>query len=207
MPERPAAKSLPLTDGRAARSHRTRLAIVDALLRLLEGGDLRPTTERIAAAASVSTRSIFLHFDDVDSLFNEAVDRYAERVFGRTRPIPVDVPLAERVQLFARKRARICESMGAVARAAYLQEPFSAGVQMRLRTLRSGLRREVEELFASELGTLPPEDRLEQIEALTAVAGWTHWDSLRSQQGLSRGRASAVLERTLTALLVPAPSP
>ena len=76
-------EALPLTDGRAARSHRTRLAIIDALLRLLASGDLRPTTERIAAAAGVSTRSIFLHFSDVDSLFTEAVDRFSERTLYR----------------------------------------------------------------------------------------------------------------------------
>ena len=44
------SEALP-SDGRAARAARTRAAIVDALLALLEEGDLQPTANRIADRA------------------------------------------------------------------------------------------------------------------------------------------------------------
>ena len=55
-------------DGRASRAARTRIAVVDALLALNEKGNLRPTAREIAAEAGVSLRSIYVHFDDVESL-------------------------------------------------------------------------------------------------------------------------------------------
>lgn len=201
MAARPASVALPLTDGRAARSQRTRLAIIDALLQLLEGGDLRPTTQRIASAAGVSTRSIFLHFADVDKLFTEAVDRFAERTFSDLHPVDPAAPLPERIRAFAQRRARLCESMAPAARAAQLQEPFSKGLSQRLRLLRRRLREGIERTFARELEGRELEERRELLEALTAAASWSNWDSLRHHQGLSRARAEQVLERSLLALL------
>jgi sulfate adenylyltransferase subunit 2 len=46
-------------DGRTARSDRTHNAVVDAFLHLLDEGNLRPTTEQIAARAAVSPRSVY----------------------------------------------------------------------------------------------------------------------------------------------------
>jgi len=198
---RPASQRLPITDGRAARSHRTRISIIDAAIRLLEAGDLRPTTERIAAAAGVSTRSIFLHFADVDSLFTATVDRFAERLFSSLKPVELRAPLAQRVSDFARQRARLCEAMAPAARAAALHEPFSDGVHQRLRQLRRRLREEIERTFLPELERASFEERRELLEALTATATFAHWDSLRRYQGLSRARAEKVLERSVAALL------
>ena len=41
-------------DGRTVRAERTRQALVDALLSLLDEGQLQPTAERIAVRAGVS---------------------------------------------------------------------------------------------------------------------------------------------------------
>jgi AcrR family transcriptional regulator len=48
----------PVADGRSARSRRTRTAVVDALLRLLRAGNLRPTAREIASEAGISLRSV-----------------------------------------------------------------------------------------------------------------------------------------------------
>lgn len=198
---RSAPEALPLTDGRAARSHRTRLAIIDALLRLLASGDLRPTTQRIASAAGVSTRSIFLHFADVDSLFTQAVDRFAERSLRGMRPVDPAGRLPRRIEEFSRQRAQLYESMAPAARAAQIQESFSEGLAQRLRALRRRSRQAIERAFARELDSLGFQERRELLEALTAVASWSHWDGLRRYQALSRARAEKVLELSFAALL------
>jgi len=55
-------------DGRTARSDRTHNAVVAAFLRLLDEGNLRPTTEQIAERAAVSPRSVYQHFPERDAL-------------------------------------------------------------------------------------------------------------------------------------------
>ena len=56
-------------DGRAARALRTRNRVVDALLDLIDEGDLRPPAADVARRAGVSLRSVYQHFDDLETLF------------------------------------------------------------------------------------------------------------------------------------------
>ena len=85
-------------DGRTARALRTREAIVDACISLVDEGVLKPTAPRIAERAGVSVRSVFQHFDDLESLFAMV----AERVVGRLASILV----ADRPGLPARRADR-----------------------------------------------------------------------------------------------------
>src|ERR1044072_5768679 len=66
------------TDGRSARAARTRDAVVEALLSLLDEGNLRPTARQVAERAGVSLRSVYVHFDDLEDLFTAAAHRFFE---------------------------------------------------------------------------------------------------------------------------------
>lgn len=191
------------SDGRAARGARTRAAIVDALLGLLDEGELRPTADEIAARAAVSPRSVFQHFPDRETLFAAAAARQGERIAAVARPLPMGAPLAERVAALAAQRRRVHEVVTPVRRAALLHEPFSDVVAGGLRHLRALGRDELERTFAPELDRLPPAERVELLAALDAAAAWPAWESLRAHQGLSPARAEAVVRRTLGALLAP----
>jgi AcrR family transcriptional regulator len=74
---RPGGKSEP-TDGRTARSHRSRRAIVDAMRALHAEGDLRPTAPRIAERAGVSLRTVWQQFTDMETLRRGGAGREAE---------------------------------------------------------------------------------------------------------------------------------
>ena len=113
-------------DGRLARGARARAAIVEALLALIERGDLRPSAARIAARAGVSLRSVFQHFNDVESLFAAAAERQAERLASLAGAVDDQGPLARRLDAFVRQRARLLEAVSPVRRAAVLMEPFSS---------------------------------------------------------------------------------
>ena len=56
-------------DGRVLRGERNRDAIVDALLELLAEGETSPSSREIAQRAGVSLRTVFQHFDDIDTLY------------------------------------------------------------------------------------------------------------------------------------------
>lgn len=188
-------------DGRLARGARARAAIVDALLALIERGDLRPSAARIAERAGVSLRSVFQHFSDVDSLFAAAASRQAERLAPLAGDVPDEGPLAARLDAFVRKRARLLDAISPVRRAAILMEPFSSELQGRLGAFRALKADEVRRVFAAELARRPPAVRRRLLAALVATASWTNWQALRDHQRLSQAEARRVLRRMLESLL------
>jgi len=56
-------------DGRLLRSERSRHLIVEAMIELIDEGVLTPTAQQVAKRANVGIRSVFRHFDDMDSIF------------------------------------------------------------------------------------------------------------------------------------------
>jgi TetR/AcrR family transcriptional regulator, regulator of autoinduction and epiphytic fitness len=189
-------------DGRTARADRTRDAIVAAMLDLYEEGDVKPSAERIAARAGVSERTIFQHFHDREALFAAVSDRQWERVSALDDVISPDLPLPERIDAFLRTRVRQLEVITPVRRAAILVEPFSATVAARVHEVRETGRRQVEDVFATELAARPDRaDRAQLLAALAVATAWSTWESLREHQGLSKLEAREVMRRTIAALL------
>lgn len=187
-------------DGRTARAQRTRQAIVDALLALIEDGDLAPTAPRIAERAGVSLRSIYQHFEDLEALFGAAAARQLERVLALAARIPATGPLDDRLDAFVQQRGLVLETMTPVRRAALLQEPFSQQLRESRRAMERLGRAEIGRVFGLDLDRLPATGRNEVHAALTAAATWSAWDHLRST-GLSCDAAGRVMRRTMHALL------
>lgn len=188
-------------DGRLARSERSRRAVVAALLDLFEEGELRPTAAQIAERAGVSLRSVFQHFESLETLFAAAADVQMERLAPLLVPIPTGGSFSGRLSMLVTRRARVLEAIAPVRRASLRVEPFSNEVRTRLEQARSRGRREMERVFARELAELPPGERRDVAAALGAAASWSTWEHLRRHQGLSVERARKVLARTITALL------
>ena len=188
-------------DGRTARARRTREAIVDAVLGLLDAGDLRPSVEDIAARAGVSPRSIFQHFGDRETLLRAVGMRQTERVSQIVEHLPDTGPFDERLEAFVEQRARVLEFITPVRRSALLNEPFSPGSHAGLQAFRAFKRAEAERVFAPELDGLPAAEREEVVRALGAATDWNTWEALRAHQGLSVADARAAMRRTIAALL------
>jgi TetR/AcrR family transcriptional regulator, regulator of autoinduction and epiphytic fitness len=172
-------------DGRMARSHQTRRAIVDAMRALHAEGDLRPTAPRVAARAGVSLRTVWQHFADMEALLLEAGRRDLEILLQIVSPIGSDLPLAERVGMLADQRARVHEQMTPGWRAARIQQPFSPELRRSKKRMIALARAELEAVFVNELGQLPPDQRQELVDGLQGVSIWAFWESLRTEVGLS----------------------
>lgn len=195
-----ASPSVPV-DGRAARALRTREAIVDACIAMVEEGDLRPTAPRVAERAGVSVRSVFQHFDDLPSLHIAVTQRIAERMSAMLVPPDTAQPAAARVATFVRHRTALLEALTPFRRAAQVHGPFAPEIRLAVAEGESYLSGEVEATFAPELAGRPEPDRRDLLDALDAAASWATWDLLRSDRGVSAERARAVVVRTLAALL------
>src|SRR5690625_5243212 len=116
-------------DRRTARGVRTRDALIDSTMELIVEGDLRPTAPRISERAGVSVRTVFQHFDDIETLFRELGDRIFARVREMAEPIDPAAPLSLRVDRLVQQRCRINARLGPINSAAILQAPFSKAIR------------------------------------------------------------------------------
>jgi TetR/AcrR family transcriptional regulator, regulator of autoinduction and epiphytic fitness len=189
------------TDGRNARTERTRRAVVEAMLSLIDGGDLRPTAKRVAERANISLRSVFQHFADLESLFAAVADAQQGRLAWLISLEPGEGPLGERLRSFVERRAKLLETITPVRRAALLQEPFSEELGRRLRRAHDMARNEIERTFAPELAGVTSGDAREIVFALDVATNWSAWDTSRRLNRLSIGGSKRVMERTIIALL------
>ncbi len=203
-PELDEAADIEPVDGRAARSHRTRRAILDAMRALHAEGDLRPTVPRIAARAGVSLRTVWQQFADREALLIEAVRRDREIQRSLVSRIDPDQPLAARVEAFVTQRARVLEEMTPTWRAARVHQPFSDQLQRDRKRRNSGGRAEVEQVFAPELSMLQRQQRERLVDALHAISLWSFWETLRTDLELSPLGAEEILTGTFTGLLAQA---
>src|SRR3954465_8795112 len=194
----------PNLDGRSARADRTHRALMEAMLALLDEGDLKPTSAAIAARAGVSERTLFQHFPDREALFQGAALAQAERIGPLVKELPgPEAPTDERARAFVAQRCLVLERVSTVRRAALQREPWAEAVAGWRAATRSGAAAEVKHVFAPELSGLPrPRERAELLAALVATAAWPTWESLRVHQALSVARAEAAMRRMMGALLV-----
>jgi TetR/AcrR family transcriptional regulator, regulator of autoinduction and epiphytic fitness len=195
-----------VVDGRSLRAERTRTALAAAYLDLLTEGDLRPTAERIAERAGCSPRSVFKHFPDREALFAAASKVQEERVLELMGDSPdPEAPLDERLDAFVEQRTRFHEFVTPVRRAALLTEPFSETIAEKLTMARSAGAAQVAHVFQQELDPLHRRAKADMLAALTAIAAWPTWESLRKHQGLPADRASTIMRSMLSAQLKSAP--
>jgi TetR/AcrR family transcriptional regulator of autoinduction and epiphytic fitness len=192
-----ATSTLATRDGRVLRGERNRRAVVDAMLALIEEGDPQPTAKRVAERAGVALRSVFHHFDDVESVLAAAARLQAQRHWHIVQPVAPDLPRRERVAQVVAQRSTLFERIAPARRAALLVEHDSPVIGAWLEEGRATLRRQLAATFAPELAR----EGRDLLAALEVSASWTSWESLRRRQGLSVNAARRVLARLLTALL------
>jgi AcrR family transcriptional regulator len=193
--------ALASVDGRRARSAKTREAIVDSFIALLDAGDLKPTAAAIAARAGLSVRSVFQHFADLEDLLLAVSDRQANRIASLYIGVQYDGDLNSRLDAFVDYRARLFETIAPIRRAAHLQEPFSPIVASRLELARTLHRLDVERAFGPELEAAREAGDEALGDTLAAMSSFVFWDEMRRGGGLDLGTATAALRRTVAALL------
>jgi len=95
-------------DGRLSRTMRSRLAICEACLDLVQEGVLQPSADQVAERAGVSRRSIFNHFADLAELYDAVVEVGMQRCAPLLEEIASSGPVAQRIERLVEVR-RIVE--------------------------------------------------------------------------------------------------
>jgi AcrR family transcriptional regulator len=191
-------------DGRKVRGMRNRDAVVDAILFLLGDGNLNPTAREIADRANVSLRSVFRHFEDLDSLFLAAIERQAERTAHLYEP-PVSVGDREaRTASLVTRRRKLYEAIFEVRRGWMLRYYDQPRVSAILDEIYRALYSQVVTLYSQDVDGLTASQRRELFDAIDAATSFDTWAHLRSHRGLSATRSAAVVKRTVLTLLADA---
>ena len=188
----------PRMDGRSLRSVRTRRTVIEAFLDLVNEGEERPTSQKVAERSGVSPSTIFRLFDDLDGMYAEALSIQAERVADLLTAIPPEGTVEERVQRQVRARSRLYEEVAPLIRFQSRLVPSSTGARANRQTVNSYLRAQLARLFVDELRTAP-DGTLDAIDALTS---WEMWERLRTTQGLSVARSEAMVRMWVASALL-----
>ena len=188
-----------IADGRRARGERTRLAVIEALLALVADGVAHPTARQVADRAGVALRTVYHHFEDVESLRGVAFELQLDRHKELLQPIPASADLHERVAVFGRQLRTLFEAITPIRRTALLDERGSAESAGRLGELPAIRRKHLEQTFARELSGRP--DRTRLVDALDAATSWHAWEFLRTVRSRGPLAAERVLAFTVEALL------
>jgi AcrR family transcriptional regulator len=184
------------SDGRRRRSQDSRARIVAAMLELVREGDPSPAAEQVATRADVGLRTVFRHFNDLESLYREmSAVIEAELMALVSTPFKGET-WRERVLELVERRGGAYEKVGPFKRASEAHRHHSPSLALdnakMVEISREILRRQ-----------LPPElakDRV-RFEAIDLLLSFDAWNRLRRDQELSAKRATEVLQAMIDALL------
>lgn len=185
----------PVTDGRRARGHANRSKILAALMALVQEGIAIPTAEQVSARAGVGLRTVFRHFDDMESLYREISFEIMKQIAPLiAQPLP-EADDRQRLADIVERRATVFEIMLPFQRAVQVRRyrsPFLSEDAVNTRALETATLR----------NTLPARwvANTQVFEALHMVLSFSAWQRLRDEQGLSIGAAKEVVTFAAAAL-------
>ena len=182
------AKTSEATDGRRLRSERSRQAIIDASLSLMNDGILIPTAQAIAERAGVGIRSFFRHFEDMDSLFAALDAQCREETEALFIGGDREGTLHDRILHAVQRRADGYEIETNTVLSTSAQLWRSEVLRKNYARYQRGLRKDLDD-WLPELKKLSRPRR----ESVDAIASFEMWHRLRYHQGLSKGAAIDVL--------------
>jgi AcrR family transcriptional regulator len=181
---------------------RTRAAIAAAFVALVDEGNLAPTSHQVAERAGVGHRTVFRHFQDMESLYGAIHDEIVERASPLLEAPPPGAPLPGRIAHLVRQRARFHTRITQFRRALIARYWSSPALQALVRRDQAMLRVLTRECVP-ESRSLPSAD----FELLELVLSYEAWSRLRELQSLSERRARDVIETALRRLLLPHGAP
>ncbi len=192
---RPRRTPPPELDGRMERGRVTREKIIAALLDLIRAGNLSPTSEDVAQYAGVGHRTVFRHFQDMESLFEEMNAKVRTLAQSVLTEAPCEGSLAQRVEQLVAARAAPFEQITAYYLSGETRLHTSPTLQRARAQFAAQQRRQ---LLASlpEVGARP--EVAAAVEMLTSMDGWLR---LRRTQGLSANQSRLAIVAAVQRLL------
>jgi len=186
----------PKVDGRKQRSERSREAILDATMELINEGNLMPTAQEVSIRADVGIRSVFRHFADMDSLYASmnivATDIFNE-IYGEALPSGT---LNDRIQHAVTLYHKGFEANKNMLLTTMLRRAESDLLIKQYRQGMLGIEKDFERRVPELVG-MPEVVR----HAVAAARSFATYDRLRIIQGLSQKKSTAAVIEIITAVM------
>ena len=185
-------------DGRRARRDRGRLAVIEAVVDLLEEGETPPVASSVAKRAGVSSATLFRYFETIDELQHEATNLF----FARNAPlfeIPrIGIgPLRTRSDRYASARVTLYATIGPVARLGRARAFDRPHFAESLHAVRQGMADQIALQFAPELGALTPAARDDAVALVATITSFESWDQMRQDFGRTQTQIRRAWRRSI----------
>lgn len=186
-----------ISDGRRQRTERSRKAMIDAALALIQDGNFAPTAREISERAGVGIRSFFRQFEDMDSLFLAVDAQISESVVDSflnrgEREGTVEERLESLVttytDAFERHRNLLVATKSLRWRSKVLKENYARYQELSLKN---------KETWIPEFKSLSPQDR----HLADAYLSFEMWHRIREIQGMSLLDARSLILTVLRKLI------
>lgn len=165
------------TDGRVALRLRNRQRVIDALIELVDEGDLSVSMDAIVERSGVSERSIFRYFTDLADLAIAAIRAVVERA----EPLRVIADIGEgtlehRIDEMIATRLRVAEQTHAFGTLARRRLALTPEIQQALTNVVLLLRAQIAEQFAPELDAMADDDAVVVSDLLLTLLSYEGLD-------------------------------
>lgn len=189
------------TDGRTARRDRNRAVVLDSIIELIQEGHTLPTVSEISTRSGVSHRSVFRYFDDLESLFQEAVVLAYSR-FGRLAVIHgyARGDLDSRVDGIVAQRLVLFPAIAPLAKAGRRRLGVADALDEALITYLGPLRVQLSEHFAPELDAMGEAGRADVLDTLEVALSLDGYEFL-TRNGRSEAEISRIYRSTIRRML------
>ncbi len=177
-------------DGRRQRSQASRAKIVTAFMELIESGDPSPSAARVAERAGVGLRSVFRHFDDMDSLYAE-IDKTLNTQWGPVLSKPYESSdWREQLIELVERRAKVNEAI-------YPHRIMTSLARFRSELLMSNYKRLLK-YEKDALGAILPKSvqkDKQRSRAILLATSFDSWRLFRQDEGMSNKQVIATMSQ------------
>jgi AcrR family transcriptional regulator len=183
-------------DGRRLRSDRSRQVIVEAMLQLIDQGNLVPTAQQVADHAKVGIRSVFRHFEDMEAIFATADELWRKEFNHRLQEADGQQSLQQRITHTVKQLGNLYEDHANILKSTATRRWRSAFLKHNYQHYQNQLRSNI-------YTSLPELNKLGNNiqEAVVAALSFEYWNRLRDHQSLSPEASISLLEDILNPLI------
>jgi AcrR family transcriptional regulator len=193
--KKPSSGKNSAADGRHSRSIATRKRIVAGFIELIAEGIVAPTAEQVALRAGIGLRTVFRHFDDMETLYRE-VGTHVSMLIDQVLQTSLKAPdwqgkLIESIEM----RTSLFEKLMPFHIASHVHRhnsPFVEKYMQQLHMLECAILQII--LPSSILKDKP------RFEALVQSLSNDAWVRLRREQKLTHKQATGVMQLAAEAL-------
>ena len=192
-----------VTDGRMLRAEENRRKVARAMLELLREGVMQPTREQVAERSGLSLRSVYHHYNNMESLHEETCRIQFSSIHDLVNDLPraKDARLSSRVEAFVDQRAELYERITPVRRSAMTWIHRSQALATGIAGLSETMRTQLHRTFQAELERVEPARRESLLDALEAASCWEAWDFMRARKSFSTDRCRRAMRTAMAGLL------